>query len=311
MAINTEYDASRIILPEDWVTTTKIGVIDSLSGGKAVIAKAGSTLMQALHNVTMKETNPKITNPSITFNSGTTAFKAYEAGTVVDINIDAKFNDGTYSFGYKDSDGNISTAQGAGLTASGWTFTDNKGITKNSTNGKATFDAVTVGDSTNQYRVEVKATYGDSPRTPVTNAGNPYEAGKIKGGTATKNTDYISGYRNCFYGTLTHKNNLTSDIIRSLTPTNWSVSIGKVINMNIPVGAMRAVIAYDASIPNASQKLASVIDVNGLNAQISSAFTCVQLNVEGANGYTSKVYNVFVLDFATANDKANTYTVEL
>ena len=81
--------------------------------------------------------------------------------------------------------------------------------------------------------------------------------------------------------------------------------------MNIPVGAMRAVIAYDASIPNASQKLASVIDVNGLNAQISSAFTCVQLNVEGANGYTSKVYNVFVLDFATANDKANTYTVEL
>ena len=49
----------------------------------------------------------------------------------------------------------------------------------------------------------------------------------------------------------------------------------------------------------------SIKDVNGLNAEAFSAFTHITVDVEGANGYTAKSYNVYYKDNAAACDKAN------
>ena len=55
----------------------------------------------------------------------------------------------------------------------------------------------------------------------------------------------------------------------------------------------------------------SVQDVNGMNAEIKSAFTKYTVDVEGANGYTAKSYKVYVMDMANANDASNTYKVTI
>ena len=57
--------------------------------------------------------------------------------------------------------------------------------------------------------------------------------------------------------------------------------------------------------------VASVKDVNAMNAEIASAFTKIEVNVEGAHGYTAIAYNVYYMDYANPNDTANTYTVTI
>ena len=52
-------------------------------------------------------------------------------------------------------------------------------------------------------------------------------------------------------------------------------------------------------------------DVNGMNAEIKSAFTKSVVSVEGANGYDAIDYKVYVMDMAKANDAANTYKVTI
>ena len=75
----------------------------------------------------------------------------------------------------------------------------------------------------------------------------------------------------------------------------------------MPVGAESVVIAYPATLRNVT----SIKDVNGLNADITSAFTASTMEVEGAAGYTAINYKVYRIDFAKANDTANKYTVTI
>ena len=52
-------------------------------------------------------------------------------------------------------------------------------------------------------------------------------------------------------------------------------------------------------------------DENGLNAEAISAFKHTTVNVEGANGYSAKSYNVYYKDNAEACNKANNWVVTL
>ena len=82
---------------------------------------------------------------------------------------------------------------------------------------------------------------------------------------------------------------------------------GNTFTISIPVGALRVMFAYPATLRDVS----SVQDVNGMNAEIKSAFTMNNVDVEGASGYTAIGYKVFVMDLAKANDTANTYKVTI
>ena len=73
---------------------------------------------------------------------------------------------------------------------------------------------------------------------------------------------------------------------------------------------MRAYVAYPASATTLTA-LSSVKDANASDAQISSAFNMITLDVEGANGYDAVSYKVFYKDFAEAVTVANTYKVTL
>ena len=151
----------------------------------------------------------------------------------------------------------------------------------------------------------------------MTNLGNEYAAGKIaagnKSGTAYKNASNrnvtkITGYRNSFYGTLTAKDGeLNSALVRGLGKSNKALAAGNSFSVSIPVGAIRVVFAYPATLRDVN----SVQDVNGMNAEIKSAFTKSVVSVEGANGYDAIDYKVYVMDMAKANDAANTYKVTI
>nr|DAP41128.1 MAG TPA: hypothetical protein [Caudoviricetes sp.] len=70
---------------------------------------------------------------------------------------------------------------------------------------------------------------------------------------------------------------------------------------------MRVVFAYPVTVRDVN----SVKDVNGLNAEVKSAFVKSTVSVEGANGYAGIDYKVYVCDFAEAVAAANKYTVTL
>lgn len=183
-------------------------------------------------------------------------------------------------------------------------MTDTAGNSSETASGS--FDQFQVTDKTN-YKITAKATY-EAGSIPVTNTGNEYEAGQIPAGSKSATSGAVTGYRATFYGTTSDKAELTSSTIRALKGRSTSaLKNGSSFTINIPVGAMRVVIVYPATL----QDLSSVKDVNGMNAEIVSGFTKSILAVEGANGYTAIDYKIYTLEYASANDVVNTYTVKI
>lgn len=280
---------SQVVFPDGCQTTYAIGKV-KLVNGSAELVPAGGTL-EDFFNVFVDEKNPGTTQPSVSLI--VSQAKEYEVGTKVTPSYSAKLNAGSYTYG-----------PATGVTATAWEVTDTDGNSADTASGS--FPELTVDDNTS-YKITAKASYGDGT-IPLTNTGNEYAAGQIKAGSKSATSGAITGYRNSFYGTMTEKRELTSDIIRGLSGVSGKALFnGNSFDVPIPVGALRVVIAYPATL----RDISSIKDVNGMSAEISSGFTLQTVAVEGANGHTAINYKVYTMDFASANDKANTFTVTI
>ena len=289
-AMDGNYNAENVYFDKDLVTTSAVGNI-TLTNGQATIATAGKNLKQVFDTIFVKEKNPSVTQPSVSVSLAGAGAK--EVGTKVTPSYSATFNAGKYEFG---------PATGCSITS--WSVTDtNNAEPLNTATGS--FAEITVADDTN-YKVTATGNFSEGA-IPVTNVGNEYASGKIVAGSKSATSSAITGYRNSFYGTLTEKGELTSDIIRSLGKSNKALTNGNTFDITIPVGAMRVVFAYPATL----RDVTSVKDVNGLNAEMSSAFRKSTLSVEGLNNFQGIDYKVYVTDFAEAVAKANTYKVTI
>lgn len=279
----------QVVFPEGAQTTYAIGKV-KLVNGSAELVPAGGTL-EDFFNVFVDEKTPAVTQPSVQLTFAQA--KAYEVGTVVEPTYSAKLSPGSYSYG-----------PATGVTASSWEVTDTEENTLTAASGS--FPALTVADDT-IYKITAKASY-EAGAVPVTNLGNEHTAGQIKAGTKQATSLAITGYRNSFYGTMEAKDEITSDVIRGLEGVSGAaLANGSTFDVEIPVGAMRVVIAYPATL----RDISSVKDVNGMSAEISSSFVPQTVSVEGANSYQAIDYKVYSLDFANANDTANTFTVTI
>ena len=298
-AMDGNYSAENVYFANDLTYTANIGVLSVPSSGSGTIAAAGKNVKDVFASILAKEKNPTATQPAVTVTCE--QLGAYEVGTSVTPSYSASLSAGSYTYG-----------PATGITATGWSVS-NGTATKSEATGS--FDALTVADNTN-YSITATATH-DEGASPVTNLGNEYAAGKIaagsKSGTAYKNASNksvtkITGYRNSFYGTLEAKDGeLNSALVRGLGKSNKALAAGNSFSVSIPVGAIRVVFAYPATLRDVN----SVQDVNGMNAEIKSAFTKSVVSVEGANGYDAIDYKVYVMDMAKANDAANTYKVTI
>lgn len=289
-AMDGNYNAESVYFDEDLVTTSAIGNI-TLTNGQATIPSTGKNLKEVFNAIFVQEKNPTITQPSV--NLTFAQAKAYEVGTSVTPQYSASLNAGSYQYG-----------PATGVTASAWEVTDT--AEHSATTASGSFAAVTVADDTN-YTITAKATHTEGA-VPKTNVGNDYAAGKIAAGTKTKTSGAITGYRNSFYGTVEAKDTVTSAVIRGLSgKSGKALANGATFNVSIPVGALRVIIAYPATL----RDVTSIQDVNGMSAEIKPSFAKSTIQVDGANGATAIDYKVYTLDYANANDAANTYKVTI
>lgn len=270
-----EIDATKVTFDKDMVFTYQFGKYTPDSTGQVTIPSDGKTLEGLFMDAYAQEKNPTITQPSVNVSSSTA--KAYEAGSQVSPAWNATFNKGSYSYG---PDTNV--------TASEWTISNSWGD-ETSTSATGTFSQITIPDGAN-YTITAKATYGDGA-IPVTNLGNPYEEGKIKAGTATKNSNAITSFRQIFYGVRTTDTELNSAAIRALTNTNNKAS-ARTITINATEGAKQLVVA----IPQSSGLVIKSANITtSLNADVTSQYVNKgPIQVEGANGYDAVAYNVYV-----------------
>lgn len=288
-----QVDASQVMFSQDLVFTEQFGKYVP-SGGKVTVPANGDSLLEVLLNAFATDSNPSITQPSVSISSS--SFKAYEVGTNVTPSYTATLNPGSYQYG-----------PATGITATSWSVVDNASEPNTLTTASGSFPQMQVVDGTS-YSITATASYG-AGAIPNTALGQEYADGQIKAGSKSATKGTITGYRNGFYGTTTsqYSGTFESDNIRALTATNKAVTAGTVWNISIPVGARSVIFAYPATI----RDVTSVLDANGLNAEIKTAFTKVQAQVAGANGYNPIEYKVYYTNYANANDTQNTYKVTI
>lgn len=288
-----QVDASQVMFSQDLVFTEQFGKYVP-SGGKVTVPANGDSLLDVLLSAFATDSNPSITQPSVSISSSD--FKAYEVGTNVTPSYTATLNPGNYQYG-----------PATGITATSWSVVDNAAEPNTLTTASGSFPQMQVADGTS-YSITATASYGVGA-IPNTALGQEYADGQIKAGSKSATKGTITGYRNGFYGTTTSQSSGTfeSDNIRALTATNKAITAGTVINISIPVGAKSVIFAYPASVRDVN----SVQDVNGLNAEVKTAFTQVSANVAGANGYNPIEYKVYYTNYANANDTQNTYKVTI
>lgn len=290
-AADGNYNATNVYFDSDLVITAAIGVQAPDSSGSKTLPTTGKNVKQVFDLIVAQEKNPSITQPSVNLTFSNAGAK--EVGTKITPTYSCTLNAGTYQYG-----------PSTGVTASSWSVKDTVGKTLTTNSGS--FDELQVIESTN-YSITATAQHTEGA-IPKTNLGNDYPAGKIAAGSKSATKGTITGYRNSFYGTTTNKDVLNSASIRALaSKSNKALTNGATFNVSVPVGAMRIVIAYPATL----RDMTSALDVNGLNAESVTSFKKQELQVEGANAYTATNYKVFTLEFANANDKANTFKITI
>lgn len=289
--LNEKYGAEDVYFSSNITITANIGVQTIDSTGSKTLETAGKNLKQVFDMIVAEEKNPTITQPSVTArlnNSG-----AKEVGTNVTPSYTCTLNPGNYQY-----------SPATGIVATSWSVSDTN--SNNAETASGTFSEIQVTEGTN-YKITAIATYGDGA-IPVTNLSNDYAAGQIKAGSKTGTSAAITGYRNSFYGTLEDKATLPdSATIRTLTKSNKALGNGSKFSINIPVGAIRVVISYPATL----RDLTSVTDVNGMGAEISPSFVLNTIQVAGENNYNPVDYKTYILDYANPNDTQNTYNVTI
>lgn len=292
--IDLIYNADDILFTSDLTITANVGVHTVGSSGSKTLPTTGKSVKQVMDLLFASEKNPTITQPYVNLSSSSMGSK--EVGTRISPSYSASLNAGTYQYG-----------PATGVTVTTWTITDTNSGSKDTASG--TFDEFQVTDST-QYKITAVAEHTEGT-IPVTNLGNEYPSGQIQAGSKTKQVGTITGHRKTFYGTVESKDTtIDSALIRSLAgKSSGALSNGSTFSINIPIGAIRIIIAYPATL----RDLTSVLDVNAFDTPIQSEFlknkTSVQ--VEGANGYSAIEYKLFYMDYANANDTLNTYKVTI
>lgn len=285
--------ADKVMFESDLIFTEQFGRYKPVDG-KVEIPAEDQSLLAVLNDAFSQDKNPTITQPTVSVSSSTAI--SYEVGTSVTPAYNGSFGKGSYEYGPEDTSVTVNT----------WGAKNNVTSEEKATQS-GTFAAYVVPDGAN-YKITLSCTYSDGA-IPLTALGKPYPAGQIKGGTKTATSGAITGYRNSFYGTMTTKpDTVTSNTVRALAQKSGrSLANGSTFTVNVPVGALCVLICYPATL----KELSYVKDVNGLNADITSAFVQSASDVEGAGGYTAISYRVYRLDFASPNDAANTYSVKI
>lgn len=281
--------SSQVIMDQNFVFTKPMGTItqekiNNNNGSFTYTVAENTDFNTWFAGLSAEAQDPTVTQPSVSINL--TGAGAKEVGTNITPSYSVTFNKGKYQYG-----------PDTGITAT-YAVSDTDSHTATAASGS--FAAFTVGDATN-YKVSVTATH-TAGAVPKNNLGADAPSKKIAAGSKSANSGTITGYRNSFWGGVKSKTGTPdSATIRGLAgKKNGTIGAGNTGDAQESVGDMRVIIAVPAP-----RTINSIKDTNGLNAEAFSAFTHITVDVEGANSYEAKSYNVYYKDNAGACDKAN------
>ena len=276
--------ADAVYFDRDITATYAFGKYAPGATGSVTIPANGKSVAGLFIDSLAEAKDPTVTQPSVSISL--TGAGAKEVGTSVTPSYTVDFKPGSYQYG-----------PATGITAT-YAVSDTDSHTATAASGS--FAAFTVTDTTN-YKVSVTATHTEGA-IPKNNLGADAPTKKIAAGSKSANSGNITGYRNSFWGGVKSKTGTPdSATIRGLAgKKGGAISAGNTGDAQESVGDMRVIIAVPAP-----RTINSIKDVNGLNAEAFSAFTHITVDVEGANGYEAKSYNVYYKDNAAACDKAN------
>lgn len=274
-AMDGNYDAENVYFQKDLTITAPIGVQTIPSSGSKTLATTGKNLKQVLDMIVASEKNPSTTQPSVTLNSSNIGAK--EVGTNIAIAYSFATNPGSYTYG-----------PATGVTFSGHEATFNG---ETLTGASGTFASMQVVDDTN-LSISGKCASSEGA-VPLTNLGNPYEAGKIAAKNYTPSKGTLTGYRGWFYGyyngttAIADPASITSAQLRAFgTKTNFPTSMNTSKMQQMFFAAPKGRVS-SVSISNA---------VNGAPLTVTKG----SASVEGANGYTAAEYDLFYVANAVA-----------
>lgn len=290
-AMDGNYSAENVYFDEDFTYTANIGVLTVPGSGSGTIQASGKNVKEVLAGILAKEKNPSATAPAVTIGTQTN-FGTFEIGTKKNLVYGATLSAGSYTYG-----------PATGITAKTWEATCT-GVTGSKTTASGTFENV-VAEATPKT-VTVKATY-DAGAIPVTNLGNPYPAGQIKAGSASKVSGSLVGVRYMFWGPMTDASaELNSANIRTLAHKEESKA-KTLATFGAGAGAKKIVVAVPTG-----RRITKVLLTSAMNADITSIFVKqgTQFQVEGAEGYTAAAYDVYVYQPASIG-AGETYAVTI
>lgn len=287
-AMDGNYRADNVYFDDDITYTVAIGTLAKPSGSAKFAAK-GKNVEQVLSSLMAQEANPTKSNPAVSF-SAQGGFGTFEIGTKKNLTYTAALSAGSYTYG-----------PATGITAQTWEVSCT-GVTDSKSTATGSFDNI-VAEATAK-KITVKATYNEGA-IPVTNLGNPYPAGKITAGSASKDSNTLVGVRHMFYGVLTEDTALTSGVIRGLK--HEAAAKKTITTFGAGSGAKKVVIACPAG-----YNVTKVLMPSAMNADATASFVkqSATVNVEGAEGYTAVAYNVWVYQPASI-DSTETYAVTI
>lgn len=289
-AMDGNYRADNVYFDDDITYTVAIGTLAKPSGSAKFAAK-GKNVEQVLSSLMAQEANPSKSNPAVSF-SAQGGFGTFEIGTKKNLTYTAALSTGSYTYG-----------PATGITAQTWEVSCT-GVTGTKSTATGTFENV-VAEATAK-KITAKATYNEGT-IPVTNLGNPYPAGKIAAGTASKDSNELKGVRYMFWGPMTDADTaLNSANIRALAHKQ-ATSTGTLGTFGAGAGAKKVIVAVPAG-----RKITKVLMPSALNADVTALFVKQgsQSSVEGAEGYTAAAYDVYVYQPASI-DAGETYSVTI
>ena len=277
-AMDGNYRADNVYFDDDITYTVAIGTLSKPSGFAKFNAK-GKSVEQVLSSLMAQEANPSKSNPSVSFSSQG-GFGTFEIGTKKNLTYTAALSAGSYTYG-----------PATGIAAQSWNVKCT-GIDEAKATATGTFENV-VAEATPK-KITATATYGEGS-IPVTNLGNPYPAGKITAGSASKDSDSLVGVRHMFYGVVKSADfELNSANIRSLKhETAAKKTIG---TFTAGEGAVKVIVACPAGHNVTKVTLPSAMGADATADFVKQAGTVA---VEGAEGYTSAPYTVWVFEPAS------------
>lgn len=288
-AFDGNYSADNVYFDEDITYTVGFGTL-AKPASSAKFAATGKNVTEVFKTLMATEQNPSKIEPAVSF-SAENGFGTFEIGTKRNLTYTATLSTGGYTYG-----------PATGITAQSWSVSCT-GVADKLTTATGSFENVVA--ETTAKKITAIATYGDGA-VPVTNLGKAYPAGKIVGGSKSKDSSTLVGVRYMFWGPVTSDVELNSANIRGLK-NNKATGAGTLTTFGAGAGAKKVIVAVPAG-----RKITKVLMPSALNADVTALFVKqgTQVDVEGANGYTAAKYDVYVYQPASI-DAGETYAVTI